>query len=296
MERSDNMKYTFINANTDLGTHIDGTNNGPIKITNNFKDYKILNIEKENISKDKNINNKTKNIKSINKFNNELYYTVTDIIKNNEFPIIVGGDHSLAIGSVLASNTQNEDIGIIWIDAHTDYNTIKSTITGNIHGLPLAVINGHDEDKLSSFLIPKPKFINHNRTVIVGARSIDELELENLKKDNITVYTTDDIHKYGVNTILDKAFKQALGNNNKIHISYDLDVIDPAICPGVSIPEKDGISLEESYDIMNYIATKKEYIKSLDLVEYNPDYDIDNKSLNIAVNLINIFLNNNKNI
>ncbi|MGN1353004.1 MAG: arginase [Bacilli bacterium] len=287
------MQYTFINANIDLGTHVDGSNNGPIQITNNFNSYKIVNIDQDNIIKDKNIKSKTKNLKSINKFNNELYHTVTDIIKNNEFPITIGGDHSLAIGSAIASNTQNEDIGIIWIDAHTDYNTIESTITGNVHGLPLAAINGHNKLELSSFLTPKPKYINHNRTVIVGARSIDELELVNLNKDNITVYTTEDIHKYGVDIILDKAFKQVLGDNNKVHISYDLDVIDPVICPGVSIPEVNGISLEESYSIMNYIATKKEYIKSLDLVEYNPHYDIDNKSLNIAIDLINIFLNNN---
>lgn len=287
------MKYTFINANTDLGVHINGTDKGPKLITKYFNKYEIIDVNKDNIEKEHDKENKTKNIESVNKFNYNLYQVVTDTIKKGNFPITVGGDHSLAIGSALASNTQNNDIGIIWIDAHADYNTIESTLTGNIHGLPLAVINGHDKKEFTGLFEPTPEYIKHSRTVIVGARDIDELELENLKKDNITVYTTEDVHKFGVKEIMNKAFLQAMGDNNKVHISYDIDVIDPKVCPGVSTAVPDGITLDECYDIMKFLKEKKKNIKSLDLVEYNPDNDKNNKSLDIATNLINIFLNDN---
>lgn len=284
------MKYTLINANTDLGVHIDGTNKGPNLITNHFKQYETITIEKNNdYQKNKDKHNLAKNLDEINKFNKKLYDTVTNLLENNTFPITIGGDHSIAIPTALASNDYHKNLGIIWIDAHTDYNTFESTITGNIHGLPLAAINNYYNEKLTNILTNN--YINPKNTVIVGARSIDPLELENLKNNNITYFTTEDIKKEGINNILDKAFKIAEENTNGIHISYDLDYIDPEICPGVSVPEQNGIDLETAYSTMEYLNNKKDIIKSLDLVEYNPLNDIDNKTKDIAINLLNIFIN-----
>lgn len=284
------MKYTFINANTDLGVHIDGTNKGPKSITENFNNFEIINVDKnKEYQKDKSKDNLSKNLEEINIFNKKLFNTITNILKEDKFPITIGGDHSIAIASSLASNDHHKNLGIIWIDAHTDYNTFDSTITGNIHGLPLAAINGYKTDLLTSFLTKN--YINPKNTVIVGARSIDKLELENLKKNNITFFTTKDIKKEGLNNILDKAFEIAGNNTNGIHISYDLDYIDPIDCPGVSIPEENGINLDTAIDTMKYLVNNKEKIKSLDLVEYNPTLDIDNKTKDIAINLLNIFIN-----
>lgn len=285
-----NMKYKFINANTDLGVHIDGTNKGPILITENFNNYEIINVnKKEEYQKNKNKENLAKNLDEINNFNKELFSTVTETLKEGKFPITIGGDHSIAISSALASNQYHKKLGIIWIDAHTDYNTFDSTITGNIHGLPLAAINGYKTDLLTSFLTNN--YISRENTVIVGARSIDKLELENLKDNHITFFTTEDIKKEGINNILDKAFKIASNNTEGIHISYDLDYIDPIVCPGVSVPEENGIDLETAYNTMKYIYNKKDLIKSLDLVEYNPNFDINETTKNIAINLLKIFLN-----
>jgi len=285
-----NMKYKFINANTDLGVHIDGTNKGPILITENFNNYEIINVnKKEEYQKNKNKENLAKNLDEINNFNKELFSTVTKTLKEGKFPITIGGDHSIAISSALASNQYHKKLGIIWIDAHTDYNTFDSTITGNIHGLPLAAINGYKTDLLTNFLTNN--YISSENTVIVGARSIDKLELENLKNNNITFFTTEDIKKEGINNILDKAFKIASNNTEGIHISYDLDYIDPIVCPGVSVPEENGIDLETAYNTMKYISNKKDLIKSLDLVEYNPNFDINETTKNIAINLLKIFLN-----
>lgn len=285
-----NMKYKFINANTDLGVHIDGTNKGPILITENFNNYEIINVnKKEEYQKNKNKENLAKNLDEINNFNKELFSTVTETLKEGKFPITIGGDHSIAISSALASNQYHKKLGIIWIDAHTDYNTFDSTITGNIHGLPLAAINGYKTDLLTNFLTNN--YISSENTVIVGARSIDKLELENLKNNNITFFTTEEIKKEGINNILDKAFKIASNNTEGIHISYDLDYIDPIVCPGVSVPEENGIDLETAYNTMKYIYNKKDLIKSLDLVEYNPNFDINETTKNIAINLLKIFLN-----
>lgn len=285
------MAYSFINANIDLGTHVCGSELGPKLITKNFEEYNIVNVDKENVLKDFDKANKTKNLPAINNFNKSLYNEVSKIIDNNDFPITVGGDHSLAVASALASRKKNDDIGIIWIDAHTDYNTIETTITGNVHGFPLAGINGHNKKELSEFLDSNVNYIAHEKTVIIGARSIDQREMDNLKEDNITIFSIEDLREKGISNVMDEAFKIAIAGNTKIHVSYDLDVFDPKVASGVSIPEKDGITEQEGYQIMRYISDNKDYLASLDLVEYNPKYDKDNKTLNIAINLLKLFLN-----
>jgi len=118
------------------------------------------------------------------------------------------------------------------------------------------------------------------------------LELENLKNAGIKIFTTQDIKKHGISYIMDKAFEIATKNTNGVHISYDIDVIDPELAPGVSIPAINGISIEEANEIMEKISSSKGKIKSLDLVEYNPDADIDNKTLDITYTLLKKFLEN----
>lgn len=282
------MNYYFINANTDLGVHVNGSNKGPKSITNKLLELNkinkenIINIDKPNIIKSLDKNDKKKNLKEIITYNNKLYLEIQNIIKNNYFPITLGGDHTVAISSALASNSINKDLGIIWIDAHTDFNTLDTTITGNIHGLPLAAI-ANVEKNITPFT---SNHINKQKIVIIGARAIDKLELEVLKENNIKFYTTHDLKEKGIKTILDEAFKYI---NSNVHISYDLDIIDPILAPGVSVPEINGININEAYEIIDYLNTKKDLIKSFDLVEYNPDKDINNKTLDIAINILDKF-------
>lgn len=284
------MKYTIISAETDLGVHINGANLGANILSNQFPNYPTIHLpQNKQIIKNTDPKNLQKNLPEINKYNQQLFEQIIKTINNNNFPITIGGDHSLAIATALASNHFHNNLGIIWIDAHADYNTLETTLTGNIHGLPLAAINGHNQKELTNLLTNN--YISKENTVIVGARSIDPKELENLKNNNIKVFTTDDIKQQGIQAIMDQAFTIATNNTNGVHISYDLDIIDPHDCPGVSIPEINGITKEEAYQIMDYLVTKKHQIKSLDLVEYNPNYDQDNKSLIIATNLLNKFLN-----
>lgn len=277
----------IIEAKSDLGLHINGANLGPSLITSN-KDNKIS-IEKENCIKSTNPNDLKKNLKEVNNFNTKLYNTVLDCLTNNKFPITIGGDHSIAIASSLASRSKN-NIGIIWIDAHLDYNTFETTITGNLHGLPLAAVNGLAKD-LTPFT---NTFINPKNTVVVGYRAKEDnakVEIDNILNAGGTIFTTDDIKKYGVKKVMEEAIKIASNNTDGIHISFDLDFIDPKDAPGVSVPEVDGIDKKTVLEVIHYLNNTHN-IKSFDIVEYNPLNDKDNITLDIAKEILNYVINN----
>lgn len=288
------MKHIdIINACTDLGVHINGTRLGPIELTKNLKNSNINNIftlQYHDITKDTSNYNKRKNLDEINKFNEQLYSLISSSLDNHKLPITIGGDHSLAIATALASIKKYNNMGIIWFDSHGDFNTFDTTISGNIHGLPLAVITNYEKKYLSDF--HSGNFYNPQNTVIVGARDIDILEIENLKEAGVTIFSTDDVRKQGADVVTRKALEIASANTNGVHISYDIDLIDPEVAPGVSIPAVNGINIEEAFLIVQTIIKKKNLVKSIDIVEYNPTLDIDNKTKNIALNILNNFLNN----
>lgn len=286
------MNYiNIVNACSDLGVTVTGSNLGPVILSQELKSNKISNvitINKDNIKKSTDKSDLRKNEESINKFSKEVFDTVSNIIDNNCFPLTLGGDHSIVIGSALASQYKNKNLGVIWIDAHGDYNTFETTRTGNIHGLPFAAITGYHNKDLTSFLTDN--FINPKNCVLVGGRSIDPWEIGNLIEAGITMYSTEDIKNKGAKKIMDEAISIASTNTHGIHISYDLDLIDPIVAPGVSVPEIDGINETEAYEIMNSITNNIKLIKSMDLVEYNPTTDIDDKTKKIALNLLNKFI------
>ena len=282
------MRTMIFGAGTDLGVHIDGANLGPVQLLNDIKSFYqgetfLLERDKD-IIKSRNLSDRRKNEYEIEKFNSKLYKTMVEKIKEEYFPIMIGGDHSAAIPSALASAKVNIDVGMIWIDAHPDYNTFETTITGNIHGLPLATINGYKNNELRYY--HDGKIIQPSKTVIIGARSIDEAEKDNIRYSGVTLFTTEDVKEKGIETIMDEAFKIAGYKTKGIHISYDLDVIDPDIAPGVSIPEFDGITEEEAMKINEYIINHMKDDLSFDLVEFNPLRDIDRKTEQIALNIL----------
>ena len=282
------MRTMIFGAGTDLGVHIDGADLGPVQLMNDIKSFyqgeSMLFSKDKDIIKSRNLSDRRKNEYEVEKFNTQLYKNMVSKIKEEYFPIMIGGDHSAAIASALASAKVNIDVGMIWIDAHTDYNTFESTVTGNIHGLPLATINGYKNSDLRSY--HDGKIIQPSKTVIIGARAIDDGEKDNVRYSGVTVFTTQDIKEKGVEAIMDEAFKIAGFKTKGIHISYDLDVIDPDIAPGVSIPEFDGISEEEAMKINEYIVKNFKDVLSFDLVEFNPLRDIERKTEQIALNIL----------
>lgn len=282
------MRTMIFGAGTDLGVNIDGASLGPVQLMNDLKAFykgeSMMFEQDKDIIKSRNLSDRRKNEYEIEKFNTNLYKNMVDKIKEEYFPIMIGGDHSAAIASALASAKVNIDVGIIWIDAHTDYNTFETTVTGNIHGLPLAAINGYKNSELRYY--HDGKVIQPSRTVIIGARSIDDAEKDNVKYSGVTVFTTQDIKEKGIEAIMDEAFKIAGYKTKGIHISYDLDIIDPDVAPGVSVPEFDGINEEEAMQINEYIINHMQSVLSYDLVEFNPLRDVDRKTEQIALNLL----------
>lgn len=288
------MKHIdIIDAATDLGVCIDGAKLGAEAITkklNNENIHEIYTVKSQDVEKDRSKENKKKNLEPLNEFNEILYHRVERSIEEQKLPITIGGDHSISIASALASIKKHTNMGIIWIDAHGDYNTFETTITGNIHGLPLAAITGYEKNYLTNFHIGNK--YNYSNTVIVGGRDIDELERVNLENAGVKIFSTEDIHEQGMKNVMKEAIKIASNGTNGIHISYDLDVIDPKIAPGVSVPAKNGINLEEAYEAVDEIIKYEEIIKSIDLVEYNPKFDIEDKTKKIAINMIEKIINN----
>lgn len=229
--------------------------------------------------------NEKRNLEQINEFNEKLYKQVLQVIEASEFPLTVGGDHIIAIASSLASIRKHQNLGMIWFDSHADYNTYNTSVTGNLHGLPLAVATYFEKDILADF--HQGPFYDPKHTVIVGGRDIDPWEWSNILEAGITVFSTKDIQQYGVKEICKKAFEIAFNGTNGVHISFDLDLIDPQVAPGVSIPAKDGISLKETYELVDEIIKYANVIKSADLVEYNPMFDEDDKTANLAKEILN---------
>ena len=288
-------KIDITAACCDLGVHVNGSNLGPEILLNNIDKTNIniitkLNYDNSKIKElDKNI--LKKNLNELNSFNEKLYNKTTKSLLNNKLPLTIGGDHSIAIASALASINKYNNLGIIWFDAHGDFNTFETTTSGNIHGLPFAAITGYEKNLITEF--HNGNYYSFNNAVLLGARDIDEpYELDNLKKAGITIITTEDIKKYGFNAMYEKAFAIASNGTNGILISYDLDCIDCDIAPGVSIPVKNGINLEEAYGFVDYIIKNKEKIKSIDLVEFNPLRDINETTENIATNILNKLIKN----
>ncbi len=282
------MKTFIAGAGSDLGVHIDGAHLGPIQLLNDLKGFysgeSFTLVQNENIIKSRNLSDRRKNEYEIDKFNTQLYKKILEKVQDGYFPITIGGDHSIAVASALASAKVHGNIGIIWFDAHTDFNTFDTTVSGNIHGLPLAAITGYKNAELRYFY--DGKTIQPSKAVVVGARSIDDWEKENIRYSDITVFTTEDIKQKGIEQVVEEAFKIAGEKTSGIHISYDLDLIDPEVAPGVSIPEFDGISEEEAMKINELIMKHLNQIVSYDLVEFNPLRDVNRKTEQIALNLL----------
>ena len=286
------QKIDIIGACCDLGVHVDGARLAPEKLEKVIDSSlfnKIYNVyQQEGIVKESEKNNKHKNLEPLNEFNNRLYKQVKDVVNEDHFPFTIGGDHAIAMASDLAVINKYKNLGIIWFDAHGDYHTFNTTITGNIHGLPFAAVTGYEKNLITEFHKNGPRF-NPKNAVILGGRDIDlPDELNNLKDAGVTIFSSKDIREKGYEEIYSKAFEIASNGTNGVHVSYDLDVIDPKIAAGVSIPAVDGINLEEAYGFAKFMINNKKLLSSIDFVEYNPLKDKDKTTLEICKNILKI--------
>ena len=216
-----------------------------------------------------------------------LYDTCLESLGQGALPLVLGGDHSLAAGSVAASahwvhRTQQRPLGLIWIDAHGDMNTPGTSTTGNVHGMPLAALLGQEPSELAS--IGDTPSVSPQHTVLVGIRNIDEPEKAQIRAAGIHTFTMKDIDRSGIAVIAERALAIASEGTGGIHVSFDLDVCDPAVAPGVGTPVKGGFDYREAHMIMELVADSQRLV-ALDLVEVNPTLDIRNTTAEFATEL-----------
>lgn len=296
-----NKKIGIIGFPIDLGADRRGVDMGPSairyshlrskleKLGYQVKDFGDISIE---IFETQSVRNpKLKYLPEITRSSKILAARVEHLLEKHFFPLVLGGDHSVAIGSIAGISaycrSHSKIPGLIWIDAHSDMNTEETTPSGNIHGMPLAVSLGSGHKMLTRILGFSPK-IKPENTAIIGVRDVDFLEsgtVKMFKKKGMQVYTMSDVDKLGIPRIIAKVLSDFNKRVEHLHVSFDLDGVDPEYAQGVGTPVNGGLTYRESQTLMEMIADCG-CMKSLEIVEVNPILDIHNKTAELATELI----------
>ena len=216
-----------------------------------------------------------KYIRDIARVCERLYKTSLGVLEKDGLPLVLGGDHSLAAGSVAATadfvRRDRKKVGLIWVDAHGDMNTPSTSGSGNVHGMPLASLLGPEPTELSRIGGFSPK-IAAAQTALIGIRNLDPREKDEIRDAGIRVFTMKDIDRNGIAAVMEQAIAIAGSGTAGIHVSFDLDVCDPTIAPGVGTPVKGGLDYREAHMVMEMVADSG-LLLALDLVEVNPVLD-----------------------
>ena len=210
------------------------------------------------------------------------------ILYDGGFPLAIGGDHSMAIGTIagvaLHCRRVHKRLGVIWIDAHSDINTPETSPSGNIHGMPLAVTLGMGPLELTRVGGEFPK-VSPQNVALIGLRDLDEGEKQAIKRLQIQSYTMTDIDKSGAHAVITAALADLHTKVDHLHVSFDLDSVDPSVAPGVGTPVAGGLTYREAHLIMEEIADSG-FMHSLDIVEINPILDNRNQTAEFAAEII----------
>jgi arginase len=208
---------------------------------------------------------------------------VATSIQQGHFPLVIGGDHSIALGSVRGA-ARHKKIGVIWIDAHADFNTTETTPSGNIHGMPLAALCGLGDPRLVQLWDETIPVLDPQRVAVIGARDLDEGEKKNLRQAGVLVLGMEQIDRVGMFQTMQTALAQVMQDVDGIYLSFDVDSLDPRHAPGVGTPVSGGLTYREAHLACEMIAETGKLI-GMDLVEVNPILDFQNQTAELAVEL-----------
>lgn len=224
----------------------------------------------------------------IRKACDELRETVVEVLENEGLPLVIGGDHSIAIGTIagLAEYHRKHDqrLGLIWVDAHGDMNTPSTSPSGNIHGMPLSVNLGMDAGDLTELGGFRPKVLPED-TVLIGLRDLDQGERQAIRDSGVHAYTMQDIDERGMAAIMRESIELVTKHCDKFHVSFDIDSLDPRVAPGTGTPVQGGLTYREAHLALE-LAAETERLGSFELVEVNPILDTSNQTGEVAVGLI----------
>lgn len=295
---SKNKKIGLIGFPMDLGADRRGVDMGPSavryanledKLENlgyDVTDFGDIDIQISEIQKIE--NTKLKYLPEIAKTSKVLATKVESLLNKKYFPLIIGGDHATAIGTVAGISNycrkKKKTLGIIWIDAHADMNTEKTTPSGNIHGMPLAIALGLGDKRLTHLNGFSPK-VNIENVAMIGIRDVDFYEAQTIKKLKLNVHTMTEIDKVGIHRIIAKVLADFKSRVDHVHISFDMDGIDPEYAKGVGTPVPGGLTYRESQLLMEMVADCG-CMNSLEMLEVNPILDTKNRTAYLATELI----------
>ena len=207
--------------------------------------------------------------------------SVATSIQAGRFPLVLGGDHSLSVGSIRGA-AKHRKIGVIWLDAHGDFNTPQTTPSGNIHGMPLAALCGLGDLRLTALWDEAPPVIDPRRVAVIGARDLDPGEKTNLRDADVLVLSMEQIDRIGMLTALEQAIERISKDADGIYLSMDLDALDPRFAPGVGTPVVGGLTYREAHLVCEVVAETGKLI-GMDIVEVNPILDERNQTAKLAV-------------
>ncbi|EFM13010.1 arginase [Paenibacillus curdlanolyticus YK9] len=213
-----------------------------------------------------------------------LAHKTAQAVAAGQFPLVLGGDHSIAIGSIAGAAQGRQRLGVLWIDAHGDLNTPDTTPSGNIHGMSLACCLGHGDSRFVAVSGQQPK-VEPDRVVLVGARQLDPGERELIRALGITCFTMHDIDRYGMANVMEKAIRIVSDGTDGVHLSFDIDSVDPGEAPGTGTRVRGGFQYREVHLAMEMLA-EASIITSADIVEVNPLLDNGYRTARLAVELI----------
>jgi len=227
---------------------------------------------------------KPRHVAAVRTANAHLADAVERSMRASRFPLVIGGDHSLAIGTLAGLARAKGPQGVIWIDAHADLNTPKTSPTGNIHGMSVAIALGEAPELFPPDLFPSPS-VDPARCVFVGLRDLDPGERQSLRERGFSCYTMSDIDRKGMAWVVEHALSIACRGPRSMHVSLDIDSLDPSLAPGTGTPVAGGLTYREAHLAMEMIA-ESGCIGSLEVAEVNPVLDEHNRTARIAVELI----------
>lgn len=217
-----------------------------------------------------------------------LSKATSEIVKKGNFPLTLGGDHSIAVGSISGISQHYENLGVIWYDAHGDLNVPEESPSGNVHGMPLRILAGDGPDELVNINDFTPK-VKPENIVLIGMRDLDEGERKYIKDKNIKTFTMADIDRFGIQKVIERSLEYLKSRNiDGLHFSLDVDALDPAETPGTGTRVMGGLSYRESHFALELLNESK-LVTSMDLVEVNPLIDNSNHTAEQAVALLGTF-------
>ncbi len=217
----------------------------------------------------------------------EVAHRIYQTLEEGFFPVSLGGDHSIAIGTQAGVSKFHRDrakaIGCVWLDAHADMNTPETSPSGNVHGMPFAATLGFGPESLTNIFGYAPK-IQAKKCVLIGARNLDDRERRLVEDSGVNVFTMRAIDEEGMGQVMEKSLVLATDSTAGFVVSFDIDVVDPSEAPGVGTPVRGGITFREAHLAMEMIADSKKML-ALEIVEINPIIDVHNRTAILAVGL-----------